>query len=56
MLVLHFILRNIFNKIENDIERLTVVASNCYIKIIEPRREKTGFLHMRKQRRRSASR
>ena len=24
--------------------------------IIEPRREKTGFLHMRKQRRRSASR
>ena len=24
--------------------------------LIEPRREKTGFLHMRKQRRRSASR
>ena len=27
-----------------------------YVTIIEPRREKTGFLHMRKQRRRSASR
>ena len=26
------------------------------LKIFEPRREKTGFLHMRKQRRRSASR
>ena len=26
------------------------------IKLYEPRREKTGFLHMRKQRRRSASR
>ena len=27
-----------------------------YIKTNEPRREKTGFLHLRKQRRRSASR
>ena len=26
------------------------------VSLIEPRREKTGFLHMRKQRRRSASR
>ena len=28
----------------------------CVFMIIEPRYEKTGFLHMRKQRRRSASR
>ena len=26
------------------------------VHLLEPRREKTGFLHMRKQRRRSASR
>ena len=34
----------------NHVEKCKVVV------LIEPRREKTGFLHMRKQRRRSASR
>ena len=29
---------------------------NCAVAIIEPRHEKTGFLHMPKQRRRSAVR
>ena len=29
---------------------------NVFSKVNEPRREKTGFLHMQKQRRRSASR
>ena len=31
-------------------------VSSVYCVEIEPRHEKTGFLHMRKQRRRSASR
>ena len=30
-------------------------SADCSLFLYEPRREKTGFLHMRKQRRRSAS-
>ena len=37
-----------FSKYEGVVDRGSI--------IFEPRREKTGFLHMRKQRRRSASR
>ena len=33
-----------------------LVKRLLYVDFIEPRREKTGFLHMRKQKRRSASR
>ena len=46
----------------SDLESREVLISknkglcNELILIFEPRREKTGFLHMRKQRRRSASR
>ena len=46
----------------SDLESREVLISknkglcNELIFIFEPRREKTGFLHMRKQRRRSASR
>ena len=35
---------------------LKVTGNRCFRFLFEPHREKTGFLHMRKQRRRSASR
>ena len=35
---------------------MTLLHQITFLKIIEPHREKTGFLPMRKQRRRSASR
>ena len=39
-----------------DLKTLNETRSDNSLAIFEPRREKTGFLHMRKQRRRSASR
>ena len=40
----------------NGVDESVPVLLGPYVPSNEPRREKTGFLHMRKQRRRSASR
>ena len=45
---------NILTKGENKFLRTIKISLKRIV--AEPRREKTGFLHMRKQRRRSASR
>ena len=45
-----------FNKISVSPSGLIVIGVVLAHRPSEPRREKTGFLHMRKQRRRSASR
>ena len=41
---------------QNSLHDIGFLQHCLFIFILEPRREKTGFLHMRKQRRRSASR
>ena len=56
-----FLFLNLFSKIKNQQTcKILLVFDKCVLLndlvVIEPRREKTGFLHMRKQRRRSASR
>ena len=43
-------------RIKKDMPQDTPIIENEIANLIEPRHEKTGFLHMRKQRRRSASR
>ena len=64
VLTIYFLSKNIKNK-KNHLKSvmfLTAVKIAIYCIAVlslcklEPRREKTGFLHMRKQRRRSASR
>ena len=47
---------NFLEIVEGVTRQLGVSYEEYYLKPNEPRREKTGFLHMRKQRRRSASR
>ena len=42
--------------ISGDLKYSVNESNNVYLFSYEPRREKTGFLHMRKQRCRSASR
>ena len=58
--VLLFVFKYVFFKIlVNLISKLVMLYVSyfsCKNSENEPRREKTGFLHMRKQRRRSASR
>ena len=42
-------------KLSHSIDLITILPPIALGTIIEPRHEKTGVLHMRKQRRRSAS-
>ena len=55
--VLYWRYKRSFNTLRDILSSVAAFGqASLYIYIIEPRREKTGFLHMRKQRRRSASR
>ena len=53
--------RNPEDRFSDEMAQIRCVLSDCTssltsVSAFEPRREKTGFLHMQKQRRRSASR
>ena len=51
-----FQIHHVLQDTEYGAQTMSQALSTILPGIFEPRREKTGFLHMRKQRRRSASR